>query len=132
MNESFVIDVGLNESIDEEVVQRKPTDTAEIIFTVSDGGTMIECNWDAEKDEDVAVAFGALLAEICAGRYSMDILSVLKDHLENNPDSKPFISEVIASWHTANEMLAGQVEGLDETLVQPLRTFGATRIFKEQ
>ncbi len=131
MNESFVIDVGLNEPAEEVVIERAPTDSAEIIFTVSDDGTMIECNWDSSKDEETAMAFGTLIASLCAGRYSLDILGVLKDHVVENPDSTPFVQEVIDSWQTANEIFAGQVEGLDDTLVQPLRTFGASRIFKE-
>jgi hypothetical protein len=115
-----------------EAPKAKSSDTAEITFSVDKEGTMIECHWNAVNEVDMGTMFGSMIAEICSGRYAGDILSILKEHLDNNPADKEFLEETVISWQTANELIAlYSEESVDAPVVNPLKTFGASRFYKE-
>jgi hypothetical protein len=110
----------------------EPENFASIKFTVENGQTNIERDWkcEEENEEDVALELGCLLSDINAGKYSPEIVEMLKDYMETN--AKEFIEDVALIWKESNDLRLEQKQTvLDEPLVHPLKVFRQSSVFRE-
>jgi hypothetical protein len=110
----------------------EPENFASIKFTVENGQTNIELDWkcEEENEEDVALELGCLLSDINAGKYSAEIVEMLKDYMETN--AKEFIEDVALIWKESNDLRLEQKQTvLDEPLVHPLKVFRQSSVFRE-
>jgi hypothetical protein len=107
---------------------------ARITFIVENGKTNVEFDWKCqpEDDTDLAIEFGALLSDLNSGKYTKEIVSILDEYMKGNPEGRQFVEDVILVWKETNDLMKEHSELLlDEPLVQPLKVFRQSSIFRE-
>lgn len=100
-----------------------------ITFSLENGKLNIECKWHTKNDINTALEFGVLLSQINLGMYADEIIDILKEYAVNNPNDKDFILNILDAWIVSSKTNAH--EPLDEIVIHPLKTFGASRFLHE-
>lgn len=109
-----------------------PLETAQLIFSIEDGKPNIEFKWNSEDEDTMAINIGMMLAELATGQYTEDIALILVEAIQDRPEDGEFINNICEVWKDATvEQLNDANKSLvDEPLVQPLRVFRQSSIFK--
>lgn len=108
-------------------------DFAKIIFTTHYNGEYdIECDW-SDSTKRLAQEYGILLNDICTGKFAANIVEILQEYIEDNPESSEFLLQTLEAWKIYNQLVTDNQQSVfEDAVVQPLKTFGASRFFREQ
>ncbi len=106
-------------------------DFPRLIFTLEGDDIRIEIEWP-NSSEDTAIEMGSLISDIVAGNYNTHIYEVLANHVLDHPEYKKFVETLMMAWqlNTMNKVKK-QEQLLNQPLVNPLKVFGQSSIFKE-
>lgn len=107
---------------------------ASIKFSIENGKMNVEFDWKCqpENDADLAIDFGSLLSDLNSGRFTKEIVSILDEYMKNSPEAKRFVQDILLVWKETNDIMKEHSELLlDEPLVQPLKVFRQSSIFRE-
>ncbi len=106
----------------QSVVDNKPIQVINVSFyvdTESDVG--IQVQW-ALENQQVASYLGRILFAICNGDFKNEIISLLRERIDESPESAEFIKLTAQSWadrELEKEKAKKESEDCDDPLVSP-------------
>lgn len=101
-----------------------------ITFKLDKGGN-VKIYVDLITVDSDAGMCGGLLQDINSGYFENALLQAIVAQSNKSPQERDFMIDVIENWRTANlvaETLKNESEVLDGPLVDPIKTFGASRL----